>query len=940
MKNRNPAQSEKPTDKTASDDFFVDGAAVKLTDEAKFFLASIVESSGDSIVTIDLDATITSWNKSAERVYGYPANEAIGKPLTMLTLPEDLAEIFGKIEDIKQSRKVEIYDTVRVRKSGREINLEIVLSPVKDDNGKIIGVSTIARDITERKLAEKVLRESEEKLRLFVTAVSDTLYRMSADWKEMIWLEGMKFLASTGKPSFSWMEFYIPDSDKPLVQAKIEEAVRTKVIFEVEHRVIRADSSIGWTFSRAVPLLDETGEIIEWFGAASDITIRKKAEEALRESEERLAVELADTKNLQAVSGQLIRENDINALYEKVIDAAIGLMRSDASSLQIFRREKNAMQLLAWKGFAPESAAFWEWVSPDGKSTCGAAVGIGERVIVPDVEACDFMCGTEDLEHFHLSGIRAVQSTPLVSRSGNVVGMISTHWNKVHQPSERELLVFDVLTRQAADLIERGQAEQALLESETRLRLALEASEMATWEWHLKTGEVFWNDRHFLLFGMEPHTQPVTAEDFFRHVHVNDRRRISRLLQKAIAEKSIFDADFCGILESGKTRWMSGFGRVVEESAEGEPLRMSGVMFDIDDRKKAVESLRESEERLRLLVESAEDYAIFTMTQKGIINSWNTGAEKIFGWAENEIVGQPVEIIFTPEDRQKGEPEKERKTALRYGRAPDERYHLRKDSSRFYVSGVTTTLKGENGKVLGLVKIARDMTEQLKTEKALRDKEMLQKLVGAQEEERRRIARDLHDELGQQLTALRLNLEKTRKMCEDENVRAEIDKTELLAKSIDNGVDFLAWELRPAALDQFGLIPALDNYVKQWTHFSGIRAELLASSLKKRRFAREIETNLYRIVQEALNNIHKHARAENVEVLLEKRGELIVLIIQDDGKGFNVKNKKTRSKGIGLIGMQERAELIGGTLEIESAPGAGTTIFVRVPVLSAKKRRF
>jgi len=203
--------------------------------------------------------------------------------------------------------------------------------------------------------------------------------------------------------------------------------------------------------------------------------------------------------------------------------------------------------------------------------------------------------------------------------------------------------------------------------------------------------------------------------------------------------------------------------------------------------------------------------------------------------------------------------------------------------------------------------------------------------VRAQEEERKRIARDLHDELGQQLTALRLKLQTARKMSQDEILSGKLDEMQLIARQIDDGVDFLAWELRPTVLDDLGLFVALDKYVSEWSHFSGVRAELLGSSLKKTRFQPEAEMNLYRIVQEALNNVHKHAGAKSVEIILERRENLIVLIISDNGKGFEPEVKVNRSKGIGLIGMRERAALIGGTLEIESAPGEGTSIYVRVP---------
>ena len=355
------------------------------------------------------------------------------------------------------------------------------------------------------------------------------------------------------------------------------------------------------------------------------------------------------------------------------------------------------------------------------------------------------------------------------------------------------------------------------------------------------------------------------------------------------------------------------------------------------ERLHAQKQLRESEERLGLIINSVKDYAIITTDVEGIINNWNPGAEKTFGYAESETVGQSSEILFTPEDLEKGVPAKEMQTAIEQGSAEDERWHVRKDGSRFYLSGLMQPIR--DGKLDGFVKIARDMTEKIKTEKVQHNNEMLQKLVGAQEDERRRIARDLHDEFGQLLTALRMKLESVASLREDDReLSAEIAETQAIAKKVDEGIDFLAWELRPAALDDLGLYAALTKYVREWTHYSGVPAELLESGIKKIRFVREIETNLYRIAQESLNNVYKHAGAKQVEVALEKRDGLIVLIVEDDGRGFNKKDKVNREKGIGLIGMKERAALIGGTLEIETAPGKGTTIYARVPVHSVEKR--
>ncbi|MGI9034748.1 MAG: sensor histidine kinase, partial [Pyrinomonadaceae bacterium] len=129
-----------------------------------------------------------------------------------------------------------------------------------------------------------------------------------------------------------------------------------------------------------------------------------------------------------------------------------------------------------------------------------------------------------------------------------------------------------------------------------------------------------------------------------------------------------------------------------------------------------------------------------------------------------------------------------------------------------------------------------------------------------------------------------------------------------------------------------GLLAALENYIREWSHHTNVAAEFHTFGLANTRLAWEIETNLYRIAQEALNNIYKHAKASKVEIMLEKREDSIVLIIEDNGAGFDVKDKINRAKGIGLIGITERAVIIGGKSEIESREGAGTTIFVRVPV--------
>jgi GAF domain-containing protein len=190
-------------------------------------------------------------------------------------------------------------------------------------------------------------------------------------------------------------------------------------------------------------------------------------------SQQELAREVASLQLLQQISTELIQEQSVKNLYERIADAAVAIMESDFASMQMLypeRGERGELLLLAYRGFTPEAARFWEWVPADSGSTCAVALRTRQRVIAPDVETCEFMAGTEDLATYRQTGIRSVQSTPLLSRSGQIVGMISTHWKQVHAPTERDLRVFDVLARQAADLVERRRTEEAALVKEQQLR--------------------------------------------------------------------------------------------------------------------------------------------------------------------------------------------------------------------------------------------------------------------------------------------------------------------------------------------------------------------------------------------------------------------------------------------------------------------------------------
>jgi PAS domain S-box-containing protein len=335
---------------------------------------------------------------------------------------------------------------------------------------------TKMEEILRRSAAlEAALRESEERFRLAQQAARIGTFDLNLRTGVNKWTPELEEMYGFGPGEFGgtqadWEALLHSDDRNEIVRA-VEEAIRSGP-FEKEFRIVRTDGSVRWMLARAATLKDASGAAERLIGINIDVTERREMEEQLRHSQRELAIEVAHLKLLQQISTELIQEQSVKSLYEKLADAAVAIMRSDFASMQMFypERGKNGeLLLLAYRGFSPEAAQFWEWVPADSGSTCAAALRTRQRVIVSDIETCDFMAATEDLRVYHQTAIRAVQSTPLLSRTGQIVGMISTHWREQHTPSERELQIFDVLARQAADLIERRRTMEAALEKEQQL---------------------------------------------------------------------------------------------------------------------------------------------------------------------------------------------------------------------------------------------------------------------------------------------------------------------------------------------------------------------------------------------------------------------------------------------------------------------------------------
>lgn len=380
-----------------------------------------------------------------------------------------------------------------------------------------------------------------------------------------------------------------------------------------------------------------------------------------------------------------------------------------------------------------------------------------------------------------------------------------------------------------------------------------------------------------------------------------------------------------------------------------------------------------------MLIEGVREYAIFQLDPQGHIVSWNAGAERMKGYSADEILGRHFSVFYDLDDVQDGRPEHNLAVAAEIGECKDEGWRVRKDGSRFWASVLITALRDSDGRLRGFLKITRDMTERRTREEILKEaKEQLERhvqqraaalvqmnlelrqeigerkraegelrksleqlralasrLQSVREEERALVAREMHDELGQACTAIKMDLasigRKTTKR--QPQLRAKVDSAMQLVDKMIITVRRIASELRPRTLDDLGLTAALEWQAQEFESRTGIRCALV---LPGDEFTLDAgrSTAIFRIFQESLTNVGRHSRATRVEAHLEKHQNQLIFLVRDNGVGFDIAQTRAR-KSLGLVGMQERALLLDGELTIDSIPGSGTTVKLRIPLSRA-----
>lgn len=858
-------------------------------------LVAILEETSDFVCTADIEGNITYANMALRSLYAARPHDRKRHITdyhpawaTRLLLEEGIPTALAK--------GVWSGETLLDHPDGRQIPLSQVLIGHCSRTGEQY-ISLIARDISERKNTEKALEESQERYRKAIAGAEGAVYERNFDINQYAYLD----------PQIERIMGYPLEQITPGLWKQISRRIRLRGPLEgmefadayqqfrdgkldywtADYQIITPDGDLRWVSDSAVPQRDESGHCYGSLGIMQDITDRLRIEEDLRESEER------------------------------------------------FRALADSAPVLIWMADADGKTTYFnrQWLSYTGRSLdeeleYGWADGLHPEDLLPCrqiVTAAWEVCGEYRMEYRlrrsdGVYGWVLETGSPRFAQDGTFVGYIGS----------------------CIDVQEQKQALEAVQLSERRLNAAQQMARIGNWEFDPDSGDIRWSDETYRIFGVEPGSPAPTFEQQIEKIHPDDRERWRSVVLGAMQSGQPYEIEFCILHPDGRSRIVQVHGEC-RMADDGHVSAMWGTIQDITERIEA------QQERTRMLeiVEATPDY-VAVADMKGKLLYLNRTGRDILGLQEVEVKEHEIYDRYTPSAanllQNVGIP-----VAQRDGIWMGETIIQSADGRKIPMLQMIQVHRNPDGEPQYLSTIARDITERKRNEEEslrnLRDQAVREaiakrnqelqalsrRLVEVQEAERTHIARELHDEIGQNLTGLKLTLGAIPRLAEagkERNLKLAMDlTTELMGQ-----VRTMSLNLRPGMLDDLGLLPALQWHLDRYTTQTGVCVEFEEEGLRDRRFNRNSETAAYRIVQEALTNVARYADTKAARVRVRIVRDKLHLSIVDQGKGFEPEEVLAAGRSNGLAGMRERALLLGGTFGIQSSPGAGTRLMAELPL--------
>ena len=728
----------------------------------------------------------------------------------------------------------------------------------------------------EDQQAERALRESEKRFRLVANSAP-----------VMIWMAGpdklctdfnQPWLDFTGRPierelGNGWAEGVHREDFEACLDTYTQSFDRREA-FCMEYRLRRHDGEYRWVLDNGVPRFHLDGSFAGYIGSCVDVTDRKQAEDRLAQANERWHLAM-DSGHIGGWEWDI--KNERNLWFGKAHEL-LGVPLDEPSA---------------------SAHAFWDHVHAE------------DRVRLRDALNSARQNHTEFNHEFRV-----------VWRDGTV------HWLRSRgsyfyaaDGSPQRVLGISV------DITERKRAQEALRESEERFRLAAEAGRMFAYEWDLTTDVVIRSQECAAILGLTGNLTCTTNREVLASLHPDDRTRLTTAVADLTPEHPVYRTEIRVLRPDGGVVWLERTGRGFFD-ARGQLRKLIGMAVDITERKQAEDTLRQSEERFRSVFRDAGVGMIIVAPDGRFLSANGTFCDYL-GYTEEELLHQSVEAVTVPEDW----PAFSRKLneAITLGRTFKrfEKRFLHKSGRVVYAESSGCWIRDRAGKPQYFVGEVLDLTERKQAEEALSS--VNRRLIEAQEHERIRIARELHDDINQRLALLIVEMEQLKMdlALPQEEIASRMSRLALRVSEISRDVQVISHELHSSKLEYLGIVAAMKAFSKDFAERQKLKIEFDAEAVPPG-VSREISLCLFRVLQEALHNAAKHSQGLYFKVQIRASPGEISLTVSDSGVGFDAE-AQGGNRGLGLISMRERVRLVNGTISIESKAMGGTTIQIRVP---------
>lgn len=816
-------------------------------------------------------------NAEACRAYGYPRDEFVTLTIADIRPPEDVPSL---LETVRAPHETGHRSGVwrHRRKDGSVREMDVVSSPVTF--GGRPARLVVAIDVTEHLRTEREIQGSEARMRALLGSIDEIVFEFGADGTYLnVWTDNEDLLVAPASELVGRriLEMLGPETGRPFEEtiARVAETGRPETI-EYELEVGGARRWFLGRLARIEPA--EDGPATVSF-LARDVSERKRADEALHEAESR---------------------------YRSLVEAL------------------PAMTYIELPSRDPRKTSF-EYLSPQVESILGYTAN--EIMSRPDgylriVHPDDLERVVAENAHVEATGERYDSLYRLIAKDGRIVWMHSIA-SLVRDEQGEPRFWHGV----ALDVTAQKSAEGALREAEARYRTLVEQLPAVSFALVRGGGPAdmfftFLSPQVERIFGYPAGELLGDPARFASLVHPEDRERVVGEIGRASADETSFDSVFRVVRPDGSIAWLHGRAAPMFDE-RGGPLSWQGVALDVTQEHEAAEALRQAEERYRLVVENSTDL-ITLVEPDGTVAFASPSHEPILGLKPEEMVGRNIIDVLGPLNARSV---REALAAAASGEQAPVRVTMTHPNGRPVVLESTggQPILDERGHLRLILGITRDVTERVRAERER--EELLSSLVTAQEEERARVASDIHDDPIQAMVAVGMQLDLLGERTEDPELLGRIERLRTSVRHAIDRLRRLLFELSPPSLES-GLGSAIVELTARGEEALG--SELRIDDRTVRELPIEARTAAFRIVQEALANVRKHAKAKSVVVRLEERDGGIVVAVEDDGIGI-AEGTTSEPGHLGLRSMQERAALMGGWLEFGPRPGGGTYVQFWLP---------